>query len=222
MVSACSCWLAAPCPAGAALCKKPDSWGAALRASIPLAGSPIPLPAGPLLRRAGCETEGARLLRDICARLPSDPAALGALFDALGGAGNASISTFELLSSGSVAALRDYLQGADLAEEGPERQQALLQRLGGFAAAALPAGSGSSPPLQPLVSKLLAALAASEKFAVQLNPISPPPPSAVLYGGYFRASSMSRECCWAGAGGRVNVLVQGRGRGACTGREHAR
>ncbi|KAL4435190.1 hypothetical protein ABPG77_001872 [Micractinium sp. CCAP 211/92] len=140
----------------------------------------------------GCETEGARLLRDICACLPSDPAALGALFDALGGAGNASISTFELLSSGSVAALRDYLQGADLAEEGPERQQALLQRLGGFAAAALPEGSGSSPPLHLLVSKLLAALAASEKFAVQLNPISPPPPSAVLYGGYFRASSMSR------------------------------
>lgn len=58
---------------------------------------------------AGCETEGARLLRAICARLP-DPAAIPALFDALAGTGNASVSTFELLSSGCVRALKSYLQ----------------------------------------------------------------------------------------------------------------
>lgn len=58
---------------------------------------------------AGCETEGARLLRDICARLP-DPAAVPALFEALAGTGNASVSTFELLSSGCVRALKAYLQ----------------------------------------------------------------------------------------------------------------
>ncbi|KAL4436702.1 hypothetical protein ABPG75_003841 [Micractinium tetrahymenae] len=145
-------------------------------------------------RTVGCETEGARLLRDICARLPSDPAAVGAVLDALGGAGNASVSTFELLSSGSVAALRDYLQGADLRQDtGPQRQQALLQRLGDFAAAALPEGSGGDPPLRLLVSKLLGALAASEKFVVQLNPIAPPPPSAMLYGGgYYRAGGLPR------------------------------
>lgn len=127
---------------------------------------------------------------------------MGALLDALGGAGNAAVSTFELLSSGSVGALRDYLQGADLEGEGPQRQQALLQRLGGFAAAALPEGSGGDPPLRLLVSQLLAALAASEKFAVQLNPVAPPPPSAMLYGGgYYRAGGLSRECwgCWAEA-----------------------
>lgn len=58
---------------------------------------------------AGCETEGARLLRDICARLP-DPDAIPALFEALAGTGNASVSTFELLSSGCLRALKAYLQ----------------------------------------------------------------------------------------------------------------
>lgn len=58
---------------------------------------------------AGCETEGARLLRSICGRLP-DPGAIPALLAALAGTGNASVSTFELLSSGCVRALKGYLQ----------------------------------------------------------------------------------------------------------------
>jgi hypothetical protein len=45
-----------------------------------------------------------------------------------------------------------------------------------------------------LVDKLLGTLAASEKFAVQLNPISPLPAAATLYGGaYYRAAGLARE-----------------------------
>lgn len=60
---------------------------------------------------AGCATEGVRRLADICQRLPSDPGAVGELMAALAGTGNASVSTFELLSSGAVGALKDYLHG---------------------------------------------------------------------------------------------------------------
>lgn len=103
--------------------------------------APTPTPTAPLLSPplAGCETEGARLLRDICARLP-DPAAVTALLEALAeGSGPAAITTFELLSSGTVAALKRYLQGADLEADASlderARQLALLQRLGQFAGA---------------------------------------------------------------------------------------
>lgn len=92
------------------------------------------IPLHVLQNNAGCETEGTLLLRDICTRLP-DPTAIASLLDALGGSGNASISTFELLSSGAVHQLKAYLQGADLPADGRERQQALLQRLGEFAGA---------------------------------------------------------------------------------------
>lgn len=57
-----------------------------------------------------------------------------ALLAALAGGGNSSVTTFELLSSGAVKALKGYLQGADLAED-PERQLHLLQRLGEFSGA---------------------------------------------------------------------------------------
>lgn len=83
---------------------------------------------------------------------------------------------------------RACLQGEDL-PDGAERQQLLLARLGEFAATAVPPGSGSDPPLRTLVGKLLAALAASEKFPVQLNPITAPPPLGAMYGGaYYRAT----------------------------------
>jgi hypothetical protein len=197
---------------------------------------------------AGCETEGTRLLRDICSRLP-EASAVEALLAALAGGGNSSVTTFELLSSGAVKALKGYLQGADLTED-PDRQLRLLQRLGEFsgaeagamgaggwgllwlvqqlldqkggalfpavihscsitdcwrppcpalicccAAAAVAPGSGADPPLGLLVGKLLGALASSEKFAVQLNPISPQPSLGSLYaGGYYRSSTLHSEC----------------------------
>ncbi len=72
-----------------------------------------------------------KLLRGICAKLP-DAGAVASLIAALGATGNTSISTFELLNSGTVGALRRYLQGTDLAEETPGRQQAMLKRLGEF------------------------------------------------------------------------------------------
>ena len=79
------------------------------------------------------------MLRDICARLP-DPAAVTALLEALAeGSGPAAITTFELLSSGTVAGLKRYLQGADLEADASlderARQLVLLQRLGQFAGA---------------------------------------------------------------------------------------
>jgi hypothetical protein len=63
------------------------------------------------------------------------------------------------------------------------------------AAAALPSGSGSDPPLGLLVGKLLGALAASEKFVVQLNPITAPPSAASMYGGggYYRGGYSARK-----------------------------
>ena len=73
-------------------------------------------------------------------RLP-DPAAVPALLDTLAGTGNASVSTFELLSSGAVASLRGYLQGADLGD-GPDRANRLLQRLGDFAGGCDGCGGG--------------------------------------------------------------------------------
>lgn len=70
----------------------------------------------------------------------------------------------------------------------------------------MPPGSGSDPPLGLLVSKLLAALAASEKFVVQLNPISALPSLGALYGGGYRGGlqrelgvrvrSLAALACW--------------------------
>jgi hypothetical protein len=80
-----------------------------------------------------------RLLRDICSRLPAADA-VQALLAGLGGSGSGAISSFELLSSGAVKALRDYLQGVDLAGV-PDRQERLLQRMGKFAGGWLPFGT---------------------------------------------------------------------------------
>jgi hypothetical protein len=43
------------------------------------------------------------------------------------------VSVFELLSSGAVAKVAAYLQGADLPATAPDRDEQLLQRLSGFA-----------------------------------------------------------------------------------------
>lgn len=140
----------------------------------------------------GCDTEGVKLLADISNRLTDGPAAAAALLEALASTGNNAVSTFELLSSGLATALRAFLQGQDL-PEGPARPLQLLERLDAFTHVALAEGSGGSPPMEVLVSKLLGALAASEKFAVQLNPITPGPSLAQMMYGY-RASSLPREC----------------------------
>lgn len=63
----------------------------------------------------------------------------------------------------------------------------------------MPPGSGGDPPLGALVSKLLGALAASEKFAVQLNPISPQPTLSSLYGGYRAGLQREHARCAAWA-----------------------
>ncbi|EFN52034.1 hypothetical protein CHLNCDRAFT_54617, partial [Chlorella variabilis] len=133
---------------------------------------------------------------------------VAAVLGALAGTGNSAISTFELLNSGAVAALRRYLQGADLADT-PDRQHLLLQRLGEFAAAAVPPGSGSEPPLGLLVGKLLGALAASEKFAVQLNPITTPPSLGSVYGGVYYRSAGGGGGARGGAAAASGSLTAG-------------
>lgn len=62
--------------------------------------------------RAGAssaETEGVRKLRKLCSRLSSE-GGVEALFEAL--QSSTSISTFEFLTSGTVAKLKDFLLGA--------------------------------------------------------------------------------------------------------------
>ena len=62
--------------------------------------------------RAGAssaETEGVRKLRKLCSRLSSE-GGVEALFEAL--QSGTSISTFEFLTSGTVAKLKDFLLGA--------------------------------------------------------------------------------------------------------------
>lgn len=153
---------------------------------------------------AGCATDGMRALTDICARFPEE-AAISDLLRTLAVTGDASVSTFELLSSGTVRALRVYLQGDDIPSDSADRAWRLLERLGVFAGTALPPGSGSAPPALVLVDKLQAALAAREKFAVQLNNISMPPSLASYYGGgyYGGRSSLSRST--SGASGSLSA-----------------
>jgi hypothetical protein len=74
---------------------------------------------------------------------------------------------------------------------GPPPPLPLLRRLADFAAVALPPGSGGTPPLAVLLQKLLGALAATEKFAVQLNPITVQPSMPSSYGYYPRAGLQS-------------------------------
>ena len=112
------------------------------------------------------ETEGLKEMRRLCGDLPSaDAAVLSALLDALAG-GSSGISVFELLGSGAVCSLLGFLEGGDLRSAGDGWERALLKRLTMFATAALPPGSGVSPPLTALVQKLQAALSSLETFHV--------------------------------------------------------
>uniref|UniRef100_A0A061SJU8 HECT-type E3 ubiquitin transferase n=1 Tax=Tetraselmis sp. GSL018 TaxID=582737 RepID=A0A061SJU8_9CHLO len=117
----------------------------------------------------GAETEGVRALRKACEEFKGkETGSFGALLALLGGS-DGSVSSFELLSSGAIKELQDYLGGKDLDESsGPD---AWLRRLASFASEALPSGSGGSPPMRSLVGKLQEALTASESFPVVLSTI---------------------------------------------------
>lgn len=156
----------------------------------------------------GCRTQGVLVLERICERLP-DPAAVQELLTALAATGEASISTFELLSSGTLRKLRDYLQGEGLPEVAPAaagdvgdseetRRWQILERLAQFSRIALPPGSGGSPPLAVLVEKIQAALTAAEKFEVHTTDITPVSSAYSFFGGSFlggggRHGSLSRS-----------------------------
>lgn len=156
------------------------------------------------------QTDGIKNLSVISSKLP-DRSAIHDLLALLSSTGDSSVSSFEFLSSGCLRSLRGYLHGADCVAANAERstslldaastpgvaadqgregekeaggQWALLERLGHFVEAALPLGSGANPPMRCLVEKLLAVLAASEKFQVRLNAVSPAASSfSALYSG---------------------------------------
>lgn len=155
----------------------------------------------------GCRTQGVLVLERICERFP-DPAAVQELLTALAATGEASISTFEFLTSGTLCKLHDYLQGEGLPKVSPTtghggdpeetRRWQILERLAQFSQIALPPGSGSSPPLAVLVEKIQAALAAAEKFEVQTTDIASVPSAYSFFGGSFfggggRHGSLSRS-----------------------------
>ena len=155
----------------------------------------------------GRSTQGVLTLQEICSRLP-DPKAVSDLLTALSATGESGISTFEVLMSGTMHALRLYLQGEDImgsgggggkrgkekmegegseeekeeVEEQEARHWALLQRLGEFADIAMPPGSGGTPPLVHLVEKIQTTLNATEKFEVQLADV-PSIPSFTFFPG---------------------------------------
>lgn len=140
------------------------------------------------------------MLEDVCARLP-DPDAVRDLLSVLAATGTDSISTFELLTSGSLRALRSYLQGDDItAASDDDRHWQLLERLGSFSKAALPKGSGASPPLLVLLSKLQDALAATEKLPVHINTASPVP----TFGHYFPGAAFGGRHGLSRSGGGGN------------------
>ena len=155
---------------------------------------------------SGCRTEGVLALEAICDRLP-DAAALQDLFSVLSASEESAISTFELLTSGALRRLREYLEGKDLLssengapEDSESRRWILLERLGRFSEIALPLGSGGHPPMTVLVEKLQSALSATDKFEVQVTDIASMP-SAYSYfpGGYYGGrGGLSRS---AGSGG---------------------
>jgi E3 ubiquitin-protein ligase TRIP12 len=161
----------------------------------------------------GCRTQGVLVLEGICERFP-DPAAVQELLTVLSATGEASISTFEFLTSGTLKKLREYLQGEGLAaaaaaartagiesneSEEEYRRWQILERLAQFSQIALPPGSGGSPPLAVLVEKIQATLTATEKFEVHTTDIAAVPSAYSFFGGgggYFgggRGGSLSRS-----------------------------
>lgn len=120
------------------------------------------------------------------------------------------ISVFELLSSGAVRCLTQYLHGADLPATNQHEQQ-LLQRLRAFAAAGqLPADQGgdaaaadaatsgaSNTPLTALVRKLQTSLASAEAFPVLVNRMLPS--TASMGRSYGRSGSLPGSFSGAGS-----------------------
>ena len=136
------------------------------------------------------ETEGLQRLKALCARLSSGPLrctgdaaacaksdreVLGELARALmAGEG---ISTFELLSSGTIGALKAHVTGAGLPEglSMTEREAATTRRLADLVAATAPQGATAAEGtgLHVLVDKLCQAFNVQERFPVVLS--APPP-----------------------------------------------
>lgn len=71
----------------------------------------------------GLETQGVKLLKEICSNL-GQPGAIELLFDALRDKGGAEVSTFEFLSSGANEKLRAYLLGKPSAGSQPRQSLA--------------------------------------------------------------------------------------------------
>jgi hypothetical protein len=146
----------------------------------------------------GLESDALRELRAACAALPGgEPAALQRVLSLLNAP---DLSVFELLTSGAVRALSDYMRGADLAH-GAKRDEQLLKRLSRFAAAALAASGGApgSAPMAALVRKLQSALASTEAFPVVCSRVGAPPGAGASrslgrsgsFGGSFGAGGNS-------------------------------
>lgn len=137
----------------------------------------------------GRQTQGTRVLETIKARFPARDALMD-LFAALLASGDDAITTFELLSSGVLFALRDYLTGADLlpcernsaTEEDEKKEENAVHVLDRFihlvsaaATCTLDAQSGSSSlSVSRFVMRLQEAFTATEKFQVLVTDVSIP------------------------------------------------
>lgn len=138
------------------------------------------------------ETDGLRLLKKICAKIHSQPDAnLPALCDAMA---SADISVFELLNSGAVQRLNEYLQGGDLSKlKAAQRETTLLRRLQSFAKVAFPPGSGAQTAVLPLVRKLQAALSTVETLPVMCSQVASSSSGYGSLGGASRSFGASRS-----------------------------
>ncbi|GIL61901.1 hypothetical protein Vafri_16276, partial [Volvox africanus] len=166
---------------------------------------------------SGCgapETEGLVRVRSLLQRLPSEPTAtlsqllmvmaasptstcmsssVGVESDPTGILPHGtSVSVFELLNSGAVRALYDFLTGGDLSTAASptaveERATTILRRIAALTRAGLtPAGGAScNPPLVGLVRKLQAALSSVETFPVHYGRAVPPSGSGGFRGGGY-------------------------------------
>mmetsp|Transcript_11522 Transcript_11522/g.28178 ORF Transcript_11522/g.28178 Transcript_11522/m.28178 type:complete len:2013 (-) Transcript_11522:941-6979(-) len=167
--------------------------------------------------KGALDTEGLASLRAISAKLGKDPTAVQQLLDLIsagsgdgassgtpGSSSNNAISVFELVNSGAVRLLCDYLQGKDL-PAGAGMEKALLQRQQQFVAAALAADSGPAPPLLPLVRKLQGALASVESFPVICSPMAPATAMGGASARWGASSSFGRHGSMGGAAGSLQA-----------------
>lgn len=99
------------------------------------------------------------------------------------------VSVFELLNSGAVCAMIEYLKGSDL-PNAPNHDELRLKRLASFARYSLASEGAHHAPLLALVRKLQSALSSSEAFPVLCSRLAPAPSSARQLS---RSSSGSRS-----------------------------